>query len=70
MNPRAFFAQRPLVCLAAAYAAGIPLGAWPAEFTPWLALAGILLGGAAALLLRPAGPARCLRDPVFPFHGR
>ncbi|HPA60197.1 MAG TPA: ComEC/Rec2 family competence protein [Clostridia bacterium] len=52
MNPRAFFAQRPLVCLAAAYAAGIPLGAWPAEFTPWLALAGILLGGAAALLLR------------------
>ena len=52
MNPRAFFAQRPLVCLAAAYALGIPLGAWPAVYMPRVALAGILFGGAAVLLLR------------------
>ena len=54
MSPRAFWAQRPLVCLALAYGAGILLGSLARGLSPFVPLTGILLGGLALVLCRKA----------------
>lgn len=51
MNPRAFPAQRPLVCWAAAFGCGIALCRLWAGFVLWLPVAGFLISLAGALLL-------------------
>ncbi len=65
MNPRSFFAQRPLVCLAAAYAPGILLARLWAGFNPWLPLLGLAAALAAAFLYRPASLARAAALCLF-----
>lgn len=60
MNKRSFIAQRPLVCLAAAYALGI-LPGWLMNAYPWqLALAGFALSLLATVFLWNRRPERML----------